>query len=127
MRRPVGSAPMIGIDAVEPDRVRKSLERTPRLANRLFHPGEIDYCQRQAVPERHLAARFSAKEAVTKALGIGAFRPLDVEVTDGGANCAVVLHGEAAKVADNLGLLVTVSLTHVAATAAAVALARPVA
>jgi holo-[acyl-carrier protein] synthase len=119
-------APMIGIDAVEPERVRKSLERTPRLARRLFHPREIRYCQKQAAPERHLAARFSAKEAVTKALGMSVLRPLDVEVTDGGVNCALVLHGQAARVAEDLGVVVTVSLTHIAPIAAAVALARPI-
>ena len=54
----------------------------------IFHPGELAYCGRQAAPEQHLAARFGAKEAVTKALGIRSFAPLDVEVLDVGAECA---------------------------------------
>ena len=59
-------APLIGIDLIEPERLRRKLGRSPGLANRLFHAGELAYCRAQAVPERHLAARFSAKEAVTK-------------------------------------------------------------
>jgi holo-[acyl-carrier protein] synthase len=120
-----GAAPLIGIDLVEPDRLGASIDRTPGLANRLFHPEELSYCERQAVPRQHLAARFSAKEAVTKALGLGAFEPLDVEVTGGGAECGLRLHGEAARLADELAVVVTISLTHVAGLAAAIALARP--
>jgi holo-[acyl-carrier protein] synthase len=118
-------APLIGIDLVEPERLLMSLRRTPKLADRLFHPGELAYCEHQSAPERHLAARFSAKEAVTKALGINGFAPLDVEVVGGAAQCTVRLHGQAAKTADDLGVEVTISLTHLAGVAGAVALARP--
>jgi len=118
-------APLIGIDLIEPERLRRKLGRSPGLANRLFHAGELAYCRAQAVPERHLAARFSAKEAVTKALGLEVFAPLDVEVSDGAASCDVRLHGRAASRAGELGVAVTVSLTHLAALAGAVALARP--
>lgn len=117
--------PLIGIDLVEPERLLESLQRTPKLAERLFHPGELAYCEGQASPERHLAARFSAKEAVTKALGINSFAPLDIEVVGGAGECSLRLHGEAAKTADGLGVVVTISLTHVAGMAGAVALARP--
>jgi holo-[acyl-carrier protein] synthase len=121
------AAPLIGLDLVEPERIKATIDRTPRLASRLFHPRELAYCERQAEPQQHLAARFSAKEAVTKALGINGFEPLDVEVVDGGADCGLRLHGEAAKAAEELKVVVTVSLTHVAGVAAAVALARPIA
>jgi holo-[acyl-carrier protein] synthase len=116
--------PLIGIDLVEPERLLQKLQRTPKLAQRLFHPGELAYSEGQSAPERHLAARFSAKEAVTKALGINYFAPLDIEVLDGGEHCAVRLHGHAAKTADELGVVVTISLTHLAGVAGAVALAR---
>jgi holo-[acyl-carrier protein] synthase len=118
-------APLIGIDLVEPERLLTSLQRTPKLAERLFHPGELAYCEGQAAPERHLAARFSAKEAVTKALGINGFAPLDVEVVGGAEHCGLRLHGHAATRADELGVIVTISLTHLAGMAGAVALARP--
>jgi holo-[acyl-carrier protein] synthase len=80
---------------------------------------------RTAKARRHLAARFDAKEAVVKALGIDGFDPLDVEIVGGGEDCAVTLHGAAATRAAELGVDVTVSLTHLPAMAAAVALARP--
>jgi len=38
--------------------------------NRWFTAGEIDYCAGKAVPSRHFAARFAAKEAVLKALPV---------------------------------------------------------
>jgi holo-[acyl-carrier protein] synthase len=117
--------PLIGIDLIEPERLLKNLQRTPKLAEQLFHPGELAYCEGQAAPERHLAARFSAKEAVTKALAINGFAPLDIEILDGGEHCDLRLHGHAAKRADELGVVVTISLTHVAGMAGAVALARP--
>jgi holo-[acyl-carrier protein] synthase len=119
------TVPLIGIDLVEPARLRSSLARTPGLAAALFHPAERAYCERQPSPEQHLAARFSAKEAVTKALGLERFEPLDVEVLGGGEHCDVRLHGEAARRAQSLGLHVTISLTHLKGMAAAVALALP--
>lgn len=119
-------APLIGIDMCEPARLRERLERTSELAQELFHPGEWAYCQRQPHPEQHLAARFSAKEAVIKALGLDGFEPLDVEVLDGGECCGLRLHGVAAERAESLGVLVTISLTHLKGLAAAVALALPV-
>jgi holo-[acyl-carrier protein] synthase len=120
------AVPLIGIDLMEPERLRQRLERTPELASELFHPGEIAYCERQDSPEQHLAARFSAKEAVIKALGIDGFEPLDVEVIEGAEHCELQLHGEAARRADELGVVVTISLSHLADIAAAVALALPV-
>lgn len=53
----------IGIDLVDIPRFERSLERTPRLAERLFSPAE------QRLPARSLAARYAAKEALIKALG----------------------------------------------------------
>lgn len=70
--------------------------------------------------------RAAAKEAVVKALGLDGFDPLDVEVLDGGERCAVALHGAAAERAEALGVMVTISLTHLESMAAAVALARPI-
>ena len=75
----VPGVPALGIDLIEIDRVERALERRPRLADRLFRPGELDACRDRARPARHLAARFAAKEAAIKALG-GGCGPLDVEV-----------------------------------------------
>ncbi|MGC5172963.1 holo-ACP synthase [Micromonospora sp. DT81.3] len=53
----------IGVDLVDISRFERSIERTPRLLERLFSPGE------RALPVRSLAARYAAKEALIKALG----------------------------------------------------------
>jgi holo-[acyl-carrier protein] synthase len=119
------SAPLVGIDLSEPARLRDRLKNSPELASELFHPGERSYCERQRHPEQHLAARFSAKEAVIKALGIDGFDPLDVEVIAGGESCEVRLHGEAKRRAQELGVTVTISLTHLEGMAGAIALAMP--
>src|SRR6185369_17614930 len=62
----------IGIDVVKVDRIRDSLERFgQRMEARLFTAGELEYCRRHKDPLPHLAARFAAKEAASKALGTG--------------------------------------------------------
>lgn len=53
----------VGIDVVDIDRFLRELERSPRLAERLFTPDERD------LPPSSLAARFAAKEALAKVLG----------------------------------------------------------
>ncbi len=118
-------APLIGIDLLEPKRMQARLKRRPALRDELFTPGELGYCDSQAMPHEHLAARFCAKEAVAKALGLDGFDPLDIEVVAGGANVRVKLHGGAKVQADALGVTVTISLTHVVGMAGAVALALP--
>jgi holo-[acyl-carrier protein] synthase len=109
----------------EPSRLKDRLERHPELAGELFRPGEVAYSEAQPFPIENLAARFCAKEAIVKALGLDGFDPLDVEILAGGEQCRVALHGEVAERAKELGVAVSVSLTHVPSMAAAVALALP--
>jgi holo-[acyl-carrier protein] synthase len=101
------------------------LARTPRLRETLFCTGELAYCEAQADPLQHLAARFCAKEAVVKALGIDAWEPLEIEVLGGKDRCALELHGAVADRVQHLGVTVTISLTHLKDTAGAIALALP--
>jgi len=62
----------IGIDVIQNDRIRESIERYgDRFLNRIYTEGEIEYCRKSARPEIHYAARFAAKEAAFKALGTG--------------------------------------------------------
>jgi holo-[acyl-carrier protein] synthase len=90
----------LGIDVLEVGRLRALLERLPAACERLFTEQERAYCARYANPYPHYAARFAAKEAVGKALGIGiiGFGWREVEVLSGGKP-RVVLHGRVARVA----------------------------
>ena len=54
----------IGVDAVDIDRFRASLARTPSMRTRLFVAEELDYVAPKADPAPSLAARFAAREAV---------------------------------------------------------------
>ena len=111
----------VGLDLLEIDRLERALERRPTLADRLFTPGEQAYAASRPRPGQHLAARFCAKEAVTKALGLDVLRPRDIEVLAGGAEVGLRLHGPAADRARDLGVKVRLSLTHTTTTAGAVA------
>lgn len=108
---------------LEIERLERALARRPLLAQRLFTESERAYAAARARPGQHLAARFCAKEAVAKALGLQAWSFADVEVVSGGGAPAVRLSGRAAERAAALGVEVSVSLTHTRAQAAAVAIA----
>jgi holo-[acyl-carrier protein] synthase len=108
-----------GVDLIEIARIERALARySDRFLARVFTSNEVLYC-RGRVPE--LAARFAAKEAVSKALGVG-MRVLardgihwqDVEVVgDRRGKPIVRLSGRAAERAEELGLAEwAVSLTH---------------
>jgi holo-[acyl-carrier protein] synthase len=114
----------VGIDLLEVDRLEQALARRPRLAERLFTDGEREYASTRARPVMHLAARFCAKEAVAKALGLSAWSFRDVEVVATGAAPEVRLSGSAAARAAELGVTVSVSLTHTVTLAAAMAAVR---
>src|SRR5438270_2203209 len=62
----------IGVDLVECARIQRSMDRFgDRFLHRVFTDGEIEYSMSMKFPARHLAARFAAKEAVSKAFGTG--------------------------------------------------------
>lgn len=110
----------IGIDLLEIERLERALLRQPRLARSLFTDAEIAYANERARPGQHLAARFCAKAAVAKALGLEGWAFRDVEVIPTRAAPEVRLCGQAAERAS--GRPVRLSLTHTGTTAAAVAL-----
>jgi holo-[acyl-carrier protein] synthase len=119
----------IGVDAVDIERFRTVLARRPNMAQRLFTEGERAYAARHADPAPSLAARFAAKEAVMKALGVGlgAFAFTDVEVVRAASGQpSLVMLGAAAALADRRGVgKWHVSLTHTATLAEAVVAAMP--
>ncbi|MBL7065887.1 MAG: holo-ACP synthase [Anaerolineae bacterium] len=120
-----------GVDLIEIARVERILAcYGDRFLERVFTPAEVLYC-RARLPE--LAARFAAKEAVAKALGVGVrmiardgVRWRDVEVTgDARGKPLVRLHGRAAERAGELGLTEwAVSLSHTREYAIAFVVAR---
>ena len=125
---PVG----LGVDIVEIDRMKRILGRSPAFVRKVFTEGEQDYCNSKAHPATHYAARFAAKEAVCKALGTGilvkGIRMHDVEVVrDAHGKPAVALHGAAARIASEQGVIevpLSLSYTHDVAVANAVAITK---
>src|SRR5690606_34779396 len=106
----------IGVDAVDIARFRRSLERTPSMRTRLFTVEELGYAESRADPVPSLAARFAAREAVMKALGVGlgAFGFHDVWVRrDVTGAPSLVVTGAAAELAAARSVrLWHLSLTH---------------
>ena len=107
-----------GVDIVETARIRDSLDKFgERFLNRCFWPEEAAYCNGMKFPALHFAARFAAKEAISKAFGTGIGRHLgwkDMEIRkrDSGEPYAV-LHGKGAELAKARGVMeVFVSLSH---------------
>ena len=115
----------IGLDLLEIARLERALARRPRLAERVFTADERAYAARHARPARHLAARFCAKEAVAKALGLRAWSFLEVEVVTEESAPIVRLSGVAATRARELAVAPLVSLTHERSLAAAAAVLAP--
>lgn len=108
-----------GVDIVEIGRIQAAICRKgERFISKIFTESEIAYCNsRGASKIKSFAARFAAKEAVSKALGTGiggraAF--LDIEIqTDLGGAPSVFLRGAAAKTFSGMnGKDIAVSLAH---------------
>ena len=116
---------VVGIDLLEIERLERALERHPPLAERVFSEAELAYSRARARPGRHLAARFAAKEAAVKALGLsGGLRLHEVEV-QAGEPPSVRLSGSAAATASQRSLELSVSLTHSRELASAVVVGTP--
>lgn len=107
-----------GVDIVENARIAEAITRHgERFLARLFLESERRYCAKMATPERCYAARFAAKEAVSKAFGTGIGTELgwlDMEVCrKPSGEPFIVLHGTGAESARRLGIQeIRVSLSH---------------
>ncbi len=103
----------VGVDVMEIERFAEALARRPRIADRCFTEAEAAYCSAKPFPPQHFAARFAAKEAVGKALGIGMTRWREVEVVRGRGAPTIALHGRYAERGRQLGVTrIHISLTH---------------
>ncbi|HZT76860.1 MAG TPA: holo-ACP synthase [Vicinamibacterales bacterium] len=91
----------LGLDATDIERVADTIRRYgDRFVQRIFTPGEIEYCTRRRDPAIHFAGRFAAKEAAMKALGTGHSHGVlwrDVEVVRRGGPPQLALHGGAGR------------------------------
>lgn len=108
----------IGVDLVENARIEHSLERFgERFLHRIFTAGEIEYSQSMKFAARHLAARFAAKEAVSKAFGTGigkamGWKDIDVRRKESGEPF-VILEGGAKKLAEEREVSnISITLSH---------------
>jgi holo-[acyl-carrier protein] synthase len=118
----------IGTDIVEVARIRASYERFgERFLRRILRPSEIAYCLSHKIPAPHVAGRFAAKEAISKAFGTGIGSQLgwqDIEILrkDSGEP-VVLLHDAGAKLLQERGATkVHISLSHTQEHATAVAI-----
>lgn len=111
------------------DRIEAAIENQGQaFLERLFTVKERDYCVKQRRPGMHFAARFAAKEAVSKALGTGIGGSagwLEIEVLRGESGAPTIFfHGSAADFIESEGIgSVQVSLSHARDYAAANAVA----
>jgi holo-[acyl-carrier protein] synthase len=117
----------VGVDLTPIERLARAMNNHPgRLEARLFTEGERAYCRKKADPMQHFAARFAAKEAILKALGVPeglSWHELEV-LSDGGAP-RVSLSGRAAEAARAAGVrTLHLSITHAGGQALAFVIAE---
>jgi holo-[acyl-carrier protein] synthase len=118
----------LGIDIIEVARIESSHERFgDRFLNRILHPNEIKYCLSYKAPGPFLAARFAAKEAISKAFGTGIGAQLgwhDMEVArkESGEPYVILHEGGLKLLQGRGGRAVLLSLSHTQTYAAAVAI-----
>jgi holo-[acyl-carrier protein] synthase len=117
-----------GIDIIEVARIEASHQKFgERFLNRILRPGEIRYCLAHKKPGPHLAARFAAKEAISKAFGTGigaqlGWLDMEIERKPSGEPF-VTLHGNGIKLLESRrARAVLISLSHTENYAAAVAI-----
>jgi holo-[acyl-carrier protein] synthase len=117
----------VGVDIIEVARIRGAVERFgDRFLQRILRPAEIAYCRSFKDPAPHLAARFAAKEAVSKAFGTGigaalGWQDMEVAHRPSGQPYLVLHEAGRALLAARGGGEIHLSLSHTLDHAAAVA------
>lgn len=117
----------VGIDIIEVQRIQNAHQRHgDRFLQRLLRGGEVEYCFSHGNPGPHLAARFAAKEAVSKAFGTGIGAQLgwlDMEVHhEESGQPHLVFHGKGRDLLGRHGARqIHLSLSHTLVYACAVA------
>src|SRR5882672_2385057 len=117
-----------GIDIIEVARIAASYEKFgERFVNRILKPAEIAYALSHKNPAPFLAARFAAKEAISKAFGTGIGKQLgwqDMEVgrKDSGEPYVILHGGGLLLLQERGGRIVHLSLSHTGHHAVAMAI-----
>jgi len=115
----------IGIDIIEVARIEKAMTRDTGFRDKIFTPGEIEYCESKKNKYQHYAARFSAKESFLKAIGTGwrfGIRFADIEVYhDELGKPLINVTGKAKELTAKLSISkISVSLSHLKELATAI-------
>jgi holo-[acyl-carrier protein] synthase len=115
----------VGIDMIEVERVAAKIRKDQGFRELVFSAKEIEYCETKTNKYEHYAARFAAKEAFFKAIGLGwtngtAFNEIEISNDDNGKPVLSLL-GETAKLMTVKKINnISVSLSHIKTTASAV-------
>ncbi len=108
----------VGTDIIEVYRIRETIERTPRFAERVFTEFERQYCESKgAAAAQSYAGRFAAKEALLKALKTGWRGKItwhDIEIRNDKMGVpGFVMSGEVGKLLEDIGAArVHLSISH---------------
>ena len=118
----------LGIDIIEVARIQASHEKFgERFLSRILHPNEISYCLSYKAPGPFLAARFAAKEAISKAFGTGigaqlSWHDMELGRKESGEPFVILHEGGQTLLKARGGVRVLISLSHTQVYAAAVAI-----
>src|ERR1041384_2226079 len=118
----------VGIDIIEVARIQASFEKFgERFVHRILHANEIAYCLSHRVPGPFLAARFAAKEAISKAFGTGigaqlGWQDMEVGRKESGEPFVILHEGGKKLLEERKARVVLISLSHTQEHAAAVAI-----
>src|SRR6266536_5876572 len=121
-----------GIDIIEVARIRASCEKFgERFYKRILRPDEVAYCLSHRNPAPFLAARFAAKEAISKAFGTGigkhfGWQDMEVGRKESGEPFVILHGGGKTLLEQRKGRVVLISLSHTQEHAAAVAILESV-
>lgn len=117
----------VGVDIIEIERIRKTVNRRKNFVERFFNRGEISREVGNKAYYQEIASKFAAKEAVVKAMGTGfrGFSWKDINIiNDYLGKPMVKLEGNAYKISANLGISgFMLSITHTKEYAAACVIA----
>lgn len=108
----------IGVDIIEIKRIEDAILRNKLFINKIFTEREVESLKVKNFKSESIAGRFAAKEAVSKALGLGfrGFSFRDIEVcNDLLGKPLVLLIGKAHDIAENIsinGYNIHVSISH---------------